>query len=1474
MSIFCFTKIGNFLIRIKLIVICSLFGITSLRAQVPVTDFSASTVAGCGPLSVKFTDQSTNKPTAWAWDFGNGQISSAQNPTIIYTTAGTYTVILITKNSSGSSSITKTDYISVFPFPTPDFKANLQTACVPATVQFTDLSTPGQGAITKWDWDFGDGGTSNASGPSHLFPQTGYYNIKLTVTNAGGCAKDVTFYRYVRVVSGVQPDFTWTQTSASCSAPFNITFNNQTSGPGTLTYEWDLATGTSSATNPSTTYPSDIPYTIKLKATSDLGCSGTTSKTVSFKGNPPVITAPDSACLNTPVSFLNGSSPAPVSSSWNFGDGATSGVTNPSKTYTALGTYTVTLTNTNTSCTASASKSIKIINSQPITFTADNTGTCKTPFTVNFQDQTPASTSWLWNFGDGSTSTEKDPSHTYNSPGAFDVTLSSSSSGCSGTSTTPQYIRISPPSIAYKPASAQGCSDGYAPELTIDAPDGVASYSWNSGGGSPATSTSATPTFKYPSVNADYNISVTVTTNAGCAQTLQWTAKIGTRTTSSFTASPKDQCVHQPITFSTSATPADSYRWGFGDLSTGNFVGSTIQHSYKDTGYFNITLILTNYGCTDIHNELKYVHISAPLAGFKYDINCTDRHKVAITDTSQLDPAKGAATYRWIFDDGSPDEFTKNPIAPHTFPDLNPKKVILIVSQGGCTDTTNTTITLQALIPAFSINPAAVCKNIPFTLSSPTLPLSAIDSFTWTVNKVTRITKDPTFSTTIPDTGLHTISLVITDMGGCVYPAVTHDVLITGPKAAFTPAVGGCRNSPITFTDNSTPFRTDALKSWYFDFGDGKTQTYTAPPFTHLFADTGTYPILLAIMDVNNCVDTVTLPAATKITAPKAGFLARDTLYCPNAPLSFLDSSKGNNLTYSWNFGDGTPPSTDQNPTHTFTGNGQYYTVRLEITDATGCADSVIQTKYIHIQKPIASFLLEDSVGICRPLQALFTPTGKYYDSLYWNFGDGTTSNLDTTAHFYNDYGVDTKNYAFQVMLILQGDGGCRDTATRNVYLYKPDDPGFPFEFTPKSACDSVPASFTFTPPPYTSYSVFFGDGAVDSSGSQTPTHTYHDLGTYNPQLALSDASGCIVGRNNGSVKVLGAVPIYSPDKRDLCDAGTVNFQGIVISNDGQTSLTWDFGDGTPPLTDPTPTGTPSDPFLSQSHTYTQPGLRLASLKVTTNSGCNDTYIDSVHIWQTPHPLISTDGSLCTGLIQFRGGLTTPDADSVSWSWTFSQGAASTAKDPLLRFVSGPLTAHLKTSVDFGCNDTISQTVLILPLPEIKGPKVITTPVGIPVTLPFTYSSNVNTYQWSPASYLDCTDCPNPAATPTFNTTYSIKVTDDNNCVSLDTVLVKTICGGENYFIPNTFSPNRDGVNDVFYPRGKGLHNIQSMRVFNRWGQLVFERKDFPANAESQGWDGTVNGRPAPSDAYIYIVEVICINAQVIALKGDITLLR
>jgi gliding motility-associated-like protein len=100
------------------------------------------------------------------------------------------------------------------------------------------------------------------------------------------------------------------------------------------------------------------------------------------------------------------------------------------------------------------------------------------------------------------------------------------------------------------------------------------------------------------------------------------------------------------------------------------------------------------------------------------------------------------------------------------------------------------------------------------------------------------------------------------------------------------------------------------------------------------------------------------------------------------------------------------------------------------------------------------------------------------------------------------------------------------------------------------------------------------------------------------------------------------------------------------------------------------------------------------------------------------------------------------------------------------------------------------------------------------------------------------------------------------------------VCTNENIFIPNTFSPNGDGMNDLFYVRGRGLTQIRSVRIFNRWGQQVFQKTNVIANDAGAGWDGTFKGQPLSPDVYVYMVEVVCENNALIMLKGDVMLVR
>jgi gliding motility-associated-like protein len=147
-------------------------------------------------------------------------------------------------------------------------------------------------------------------------------------------------------------------------------------------------------------------------------------------------------------------------------------------------------------------------------------------------------------------------------------------------------------------------------------------------------------------------------------------------------------------------------------------------------------------------------------------------------------------------------------------------------------------------------------------------------------------------------------------------------------------------------------------------------------------------------------------------------------------------------------------------------------------------------------------------------------------------------------------------------------------------------------------------------------------------------------------------------------------------------------------------------------------------------------------------------------------------------------------------------------------------------------------------------------------------------YNWSPATYLSCTDCASPFAKPQFTTTYKVTVTDVNGCITSRNVTLLVLCNNKNFFIPNTFSPNNDGSNDRFYPRGTGLDRIQAMRIFNRWGEMIFEKRNFPANDAASGWDGTYKGIPAGIDTYVYMIDIICENATIITYKGNVTILR
>ncbi len=415
----------------------------------PEANFTASPTTITAGQSVQFTDQSTNNPTSWSWNFGDGSTGTSQNPSHTYTTVGTFTVILTVNNDAGSDTETKSSYITVneaIVKPVADFTASPTTITEGQSVQFTDHSMNNP---TSWSWNFGDDSTSTSQNPSHTYTKAGTYTVILTVTNSAGSDTE-TKTGYITVSVGVvKPVAAFTASPTTITSGQSVQFTDQSKNNPT-SWSWSFGDGsTSTLQNPSHTYTTPGTYTVSLTSTNSAGSDTKTKTNFIALVAPPIAdftVSQTNIKTGQSVQFTDQSKNNPTSWSWNFGDGGTSTSQNPSHTYTALGTYTVSLTSTNSAGSDTETKTnfIVVIAPPEAAFTVSQMN-ISAGQSIQFTDQSKNNpTSWSWNFGDGVTSTLKSPSHIYSVAGTYTVTLIATNSAGSDTETKTKYITVNP----------------------------------------------------------------------------------------------------------------------------------------------------------------------------------------------------------------------------------------------------------------------------------------------------------------------------------------------------------------------------------------------------------------------------------------------------------------------------------------------------------------------------------------------------------------------------------------------------------------------------------------------------------------------------------------------------------------------------------------------------------------------------------------------------------------------------------------------------------------------------------------------------------------------------------------------------------------------------------------------------------------------------------------------------------------------
>ena len=326
--------------------------VTEAGATPPNAIFSGTPTAGHAPLTVTFTDASTpgtSPITGRVWRFGDGDSSTAQNPSHAYLSSASYTVSLSVTTSVGTDTETKPGYIDVTSPPIAQFSGTPLEGVMPLTVQFTDQSAPGSQPITSWLWSFGDGGTSTATNPSHIYLLAGTYTVSLKVTTTAGSNTAMqTGYITVHPLP-VAPTADFSGTPTAGPSPLIVQFSDL-STPGTspiTAWSWTFGDGgTSSSASPSHTYASPGSYGVSLQVTTADGQNTKTRAAYIQPCQTPVANfsgTPLSGLAPLTVQFTDLTSGGSAFWAWKFGDGATNATQNPSHVYTTPGTYTVSL---------------------------------------------------------------------------------------------------------------------------------------------------------------------------------------------------------------------------------------------------------------------------------------------------------------------------------------------------------------------------------------------------------------------------------------------------------------------------------------------------------------------------------------------------------------------------------------------------------------------------------------------------------------------------------------------------------------------------------------------------------------------------------------------------------------------------------------------------------------------------------------------------------------------------------------------------------------------------------------------------------------------------------------------------------------------------------------------------------------------------------------------------------------------------
>jgi len=1472
--------------------------------------------------NIAFCQNTVAQPLTAIADAGNtlkwynaltGGSASAIAPTPITTTAGTINYYVSQVSATGCESQRATLTVTINPQPTTPAVSNL-SYCLNATA--TPLTaTPAAGNTINW-YTTATGGTASATAPTPVTTTTGNTNYFVSQTTPAGCESQ---RATITVTVNPIPTVNNQSNQVFCNGSASGTINFSGSLTGTV-YNWTNsnpsiglpATGSGNL-NFTAINTTAQPVSGTVVATPFLnGCFGTsTSFTITVNPSPQLssLITTTAICNNTVLNYSASSSTPNAKYAWNRL--TVTGISNPASASTdSSGTISETLINTTVNpiqvtyqYTISANG---CNNHQVVTVTINPDA--KANYTYTIQNlcapgllnssniiavaYPKANGSYLWYVNNNKTGNSiQFPGYTINNPNdSIRIKLVTASLyGCKSDSVTYSFYTVPKPVPSFTKSAVKGCGP-----LTVNFRNTTAplplnqyNYKWQFGNGDSSFLTAPPSIIYNPAPNhqdTTYYISLTASNQCNTITTLKDSVLIRPLPVALFQPDTTVGCSinTSPFLFSVnniSKGSPNTYYWDFGDNTKDTLLTNTsVNHVYTVAQLTDFTIKLTAINeCGSDQDSLKIVVYPRNIFAKLY-VDGPVTWSCAPDTITFKNVSSGANKYVINFGDNSPDSIYTSPLsvenikhfykAPGTY-------IVTMVASNGCSNE-DTTISLNIYLfqkpaAAFKTSSTQFCQLD--TIHFQNLSEAGL-IYSWDFG-------DGIISTDFnpihfySKAGTYTVTLVVSSLNspGKVCTDTIRKLITVGakPVSNFTSNTTASNCDPFFFTGTTNQPHGNII-NWHFTDPFSSDTTMSGNTGTHLFENTGNYTIRMIVFNSVGCSDTAAISVKI-IPSPVAAFTVSDsvkcyfgdTIYCTNT-----STYAGKDVVNYYWYIDGVLQSTSTHFKHKFSApasikNPVYFKIMLVAVTSYGCSDSAYQTITLMPQSS-AGFNFFPDQG-CSPLTVSFSNTSQYANSYKWYLNN----QLFSTLILPDPIVLSNPGSVYTVKLVTDQLLGCgKDSTFKTISTY------------PKPSC--IFTSFNNTLPCTGNLNVVFTDlstvlngniiswfwdfGDGQTSTLQNPVHLYAIPGSYTVSHYVIDDKNCFSDTIHSILKNFGA-PVVNFTLNSVC-MGTPVTPMITEFNPGYGSTTikkykWDFGDGT------------IDTSAAPVHNYKKEGLYTVLLTVVSDSSCiADTNRQTIKVYGTPIADFSFENSCINTPVIFTdksiAGYGQTSIDRYRWNFGDGSVLSSLTNPTHIYTLPEKFTVSLKISSTLcpSLADSVSKIISIVEPRSSQIYPLINASRGIPVQLS-ALNGGVN-YNWDPATGLNQSDIQKPIGNYTITDPskilYTISILDSNGCTIKDQQEV-WIFSEPDVYAPTAFTPNGDGVNDLFLPVYVNISKLEYLRIFDRWGKLIFETNDM-----GKAWDGTYNGKPLPMDTFVFVIIGIDTKGNSILRKGNVTLIR